>query len=310
MNLEPNPAFLRPSQSRFTVVRGLRYHVRTWGDLEAPQLFMLHGWMDVSASFQFLVDALKQDWCVIAPDWRGYGLTEWSPGGYWIPDFLADLEALLDLYSPNAPVKLVGHSFGGNIVCLYAGIRPERVSHVVSLDAIGLPRKRPDEAPARYRQWLDELADRPQFSPYANLDAVAARLQRNNPRLSSDKAHFLARHWAEELPDGSARLRSDPAHKIVNPVLYRLEEALACWRAISARVLLVEPQDSFVVKWFDEHPDEFARRKAAFPNLHEHTIANAGHMPHHDQPQELARVIESFLIQVASPFVGEGEGSN
>jgi pimeloyl-ACP methyl ester carboxylesterase len=286
---------VKSSHSLFATVRGLRYHVRTWGEPSAPRLFMLHGWMDVSASFQFLVDALKQDWYVIAPDWRGYGLSEWTPQGYWIPDYLGDLEALLSHYSPDAPARLIGHSLGGNLACLYAGIRPPRVSHVVSLDAFGLPRTEANEAPARYRRWLDELLDPPQFAPYADLDAVAARLKKNNPRLDDAKAQFLARHWAEVLADGSARLRSDPMHKVVYPVLYRLEESMACWRAVTAKVLLVEPEDSFSRNWINEHPDEFAARKKAFARLQEHTVRDAGHMLHHDQPLALAAVIEEFL---------------
>lgn len=286
---------MKQSHSHFTTIRGLRYHVRTWGDAAAAPLFMFHGWMDVSASFQFLVDALKHDWYVIAPDWRGYGLSEWTPHGYWVPDYLGDLEALLTTYSPNAPATLIGHSLGGNIVCLYAGTRPERVARVISLDAIGMPRNDPAEAPARYRQWLDQLADPPQFTPYADIDAVVARLQKNNPRLTDARARFLARFWAEELPEGGARLRSDPAHKIVYPILYRLEEATAFWRGITAPVLLVEGEDSFVPSWIGQQADELATRKAVFSNLSVRTIANAGHMLHHDQPEELAMAIEEFL---------------
>ena len=52
----------------------------------APKMVLLHGWMDVSASFQFLVDALRGDWDVYAPDWRGYGLTDWGKADcYWFP---------------------------------------------------------------------------------------------------------------------------------------------------------------------------------------------------------------------------------
>jgi pimeloyl-ACP methyl ester carboxylesterase len=286
---------LKPSQSRFVDVRGLRYHVRSWGDPAAPQLFMFHGWMDVSASFQFLVDALQRDWHVIAPDWRGFGLSQWTSQSYWIPDYLADLEALLKLYSPASPARVIGHSLGGNLVCIYAGIRPERISHVISLDAFGLPRMQPDEAPARYRKWLDELLEPPMFAPYADLNAVAARLKKNNPRLTDERAKFLAPHWAETLPDGSARLRSDPMHKLPYPTLYRLEETLACWRAVTARVLLVEADQSPMRHWVAQHADEFAQRKAAFPNVREQLIANAGHMLHHDQPEQVARVIEEFL---------------
>ena len=56
----------KPDRSLFIDIRGLSYHVRTWGDPTARKLFLLHGWMDVSASFQFLVDALKGDWYVLA----------------------------------------------------------------------------------------------------------------------------------------------------------------------------------------------------------------------------------------------------
>ena len=76
----------RPSRSLFVPVRDHQYHVRCWGEPSPGQapLVLVHGWMDVAASFQFAVDALSDDFMqgrfVIAPDWRGYGLTEggWS----------------------------------------------------------------------------------------------------------------------------------------------------------------------------------------------------------------------------------------
>ena len=87
---------MRQSESHFPQVRGLRYHVRHWPAPGAPKLVLLHGWMDVSASFQFMVDALRDPWDVYAPDWRGYGLTEWGRADcYWFPDYIADLDALL-----------------------------------------------------------------------------------------------------------------------------------------------------------------------------------------------------------------------
>ncbi len=64
---------LLPSTTESIDIRGLRYNVRHWGPADAPPVFLLHGWMDASATFQFVVDALRQDWHLIAPDWRGYG---------------------------------------------------------------------------------------------------------------------------------------------------------------------------------------------------------------------------------------------
>jgi pimeloyl-ACP methyl ester carboxylesterase len=286
---------MKQSESHFHPVRDIEYHVRTWGDPEHPRLFLLHGWMDVSASFQFLVDCLERDWYVVAPDWRGFGWTEWPQGGYWFPDYYADLEMLLDLYEPDRPVRLVGHSMGGNIAVTYAGLRPARIAQAATLEGIGLPRTPAENAPERVVKWLDQLHEPPRFAPYASYAEVAARLKRNNPRLSDEQAGFLAREWAQEMPDGSVRLRSDPRHKAVNPYLFRIEEALVCWRRVSAPVLLVTGRDSHIWQWLKDRPEELAERKAAFPGLSEVELQDCGHMMHHDQPRGLARALERFF---------------
>ncbi len=77
---------MKPAHSHHIALRGLEAHVMTWGEPSAPKLFLLHGWMDVAASFQFLVDALQREWYVIAPDLRGYGKSAWQPQGYWYAD--------------------------------------------------------------------------------------------------------------------------------------------------------------------------------------------------------------------------------
>ena len=84
----------KQSRSEFVPIRQLNYHVRQWGtpDQNTPPLVMVHGWMDVSASFQFVVDAMTQDRWIIAPDWRGFGLSDATGAdGYWFPDYLDQL---------------------------------------------------------------------------------------------------------------------------------------------------------------------------------------------------------------------------
>ena len=285
----------KPSRSHFHQIRKLRYHVRCWGDAAAPKLFLLHGWMDVSASFQFLVDSFARDWHIVAPDWRGFGLTEWTHDGYWFPDYYADLDALLDIYQPDAPVNLVGHSMGGNVACTYAGMRPQRVAKLISLEGFGASRTSPDDAPKRYARWLDQLVSPPAFRPYPSFEAVADRMQKRNPRLSAARAHFLAPHWARQTEIGTVVLRSDPKHKLVNPVLSRMDELQACWRQITASTLWIRGDASNAPGWRNDDDTQFAERKAAFADLREVTIAECGHMLHHDQPQRVANCIEEFL---------------
>ena len=288
---------MKPSQSHIHTIRNLRYQVRTWGDSAAPKMFLLHGWMDVSASFQFLVDCFQREWYVVAPDWRGFGLTEWAAGGYWFPDYYADLDALLEIYQPDMPVNLVAHSMGGNVACTYAGIRPQRVARLVSLEGFGMGRTAPDQAAGRYQQWLDELRAPPRFNSYTSFDAVAARLKKNNRRLTDEQAHFLAQHWAKQTGPAEVTLRSDPKHKFVNPVLTRLEELLACWRQVTAPVLWVAGDETNGRGWRTDSVQQLAERKAAFRDFREIKLQDCGHMMHHDQPVKLAAIIEAFLAR-------------
>ena len=295
---------MKPSASQFVTVRGLRYHIRSWGEPTAPKLFMLHGWMDVGASFQFLVDALRRDWHVLAPDWRGFGQSEWCADGYWFADYVADLDALLDQFVPGEPVRLVGHSLGGNVVMHYAGARPQRVARVVSLEGFGIPAEATERAPDKLVKWLDALRDLPDFRPYPNLGAVADRLQKSNPLLARERAEFLAGHWARVQPDGTAQLASDPRHKLPTPMVYRMEEVFCVWKRIAAPVLWVAATESTIPKWLDAHPEGEAAtdslagvrsRLAQVTRGELITIPGAGHMVHLEAPELVAAAIEPFL---------------
>ncbi|MBC3829995.1 alpha/beta hydrolase [Undibacterium amnicola] len=290
---------MNASRSEFVALRGLNMHIRHWGNPEAPKLFMVHGWMDVAASFQFVVDCLAQDWHVIAPDWRGFGLTEYPKvESYWFPDYVADLDAILQHYSPEQTVNLLGHSMGGNIAMLYAGVRPERIAKLINLEGFGMPMTQAKQAPGRYRKWLDELREVPSLRTYANALEVAARLQKTNPRLSDERASFLAQHWAKENAQGQWELLADPAHKNSSPLLYHVDEVLECWQNIAAPVLWVEANDTDIWRMIgskEEARIEIDRRMQFIPQLQTKIVMNAGHMLHHDQPEVLAQMIEEFL---------------
>lgn len=273
-------------------IRGLRYRVHEWGRQDAEPMFLLHGWADTGMSFQFLADFLAANWRLVAPDWRGFGDSEWSAGDYWFPDYLADLDKLLDLTCPDRPVRIVGHSMGGNIAWLYAGVRPDRVSHAVSLDAFGLRETDPARAPERYGQWLDELGETQAFSSYTDFDGLRDRVLSLAPMLDPARADFIARQWGRETGDG-VELRHDPAHRRVNPVQYRRAEARACWSRIRARTLLVLGAGSRFHNWYFKDAMN-ADVRADLPGLEE-AVIDAGHMLHLEQPERVAAILERFL---------------
>ena len=294
----------RHCRSEFVPIRNLTYHVQVWG---APQpgkvpLVMVHGWMDVAASYQFVVDALAHDHYIIAPDWRGYGKTQ--AGGadnFWFPDYLADLDFLLDHYAPGQQVNLVGHSMGGNVVMLYGGVRPERIRRLVNLEGFGMPATIPAQAPGRYAKWMDELkqlhSGEMDLKAYDSAEGVARRLMKTNPRLGQDKADWLARHWAAPTASGQWAIQGDAAHKISNAQLYRVEEVLEIYKRISMPVLAVEASDNSLDLWWRGKFTlaQYHERLQVVPQVEIGRIEDAGHMMHHDQPEVLAGLIERFI---------------
>jgi pimeloyl-ACP methyl ester carboxylesterase len=303
--MHDTPAYVakRTARHEFVTARGLRHHLHLWGDpadatAARPPLVMLHGWMDVGASFQFVVDAMDDGRCVIAPDARGFGHSQ--AGGsdsYWFADYLGDLDALLDALCPGMAVDLLGHSMGGNVVMLYAGVRPQRVRRLVNLEGFGMPETRPAQAPRRYEKWLDELKEPAALRAYDSVDAVAERLRRNNPLLSAERAAWLAPHWSQRRDDGLWHILADPGHKRTNPVLYQKAEVLECWKRITAPLLWVEGDRTDVSRfWGTSYPRaDFDARLAVVAKVQKQLLAPAGHMLHHDQPEALAACLRAFL---------------
>ncbi len=299
----------RTSRSEFVPIRGLNYHVRIWDSPSLsnalPPLVLVHGWMDVAASYQFMVDALSDAFVagrtIIAPDWRGFGLTDGKADNYWIPDYLADLDFLLDHYVRDQKIDLVGHSMGGNVAMTYAGVRPERVRRLVNLEGFGMAPTKPAQAPTRYAKWLDELKSLHKgeldLKPYADVSGVAKRLMKTNPRLSEDKANWLASHWAAPNAAGQWLILGEPGHKVVNANVYQVPETLALYQRITAPVLAVEASDDSLEKWNQGSYTlaDYHERLRSVADARVARIEDAGHMLHHDQPDALAALIESFL---------------
>ena len=275
-------------------VRGVDYYVSEWGDSGNPLLVLSHGWGDTGTTFQFLVDALRKNWFVIAPDWRGFGESQLVAQSYWFPDYIADLSSLLDIYSPNDPVNLLGHSMGGNIAGQYAGIFPERVASLVNVEGFGLAARSAEEAPENYRRWIESARQNNAYGRFETFDDLAARIQKRSPRMPPERALFVAMEWGKQDSAGMVVIKADPAHKLPNAVLYRREEAYACWRRVTAPVLAITGAKSEFS--LGTHPQiEGDARSLPFPDLRTATIEDTGHMIHFEQPAALAAIVEEFL---------------
>ena len=276
-------------------VRDIDYQITEWGDSKKELILYLHGWGDTGSTFQFVVDSFEKDWHVVAPDWRGFGKSSHFGKSYWFPDYLADLDVLLDKFSPEEPIHIIGHSMGANVAGLYAGIKPNRIKSFINLEGFGLTDGDPEKAPDNYFRWIEKGKFGEKFQVYESFNELVPRILKRSPNMTIDKALYVAHEWAELNNDGVIRLRADPLHKLPNATQYRRSEAEACWKRITAKILVIVGEETkfsaVLTPFIDSDIDQFASNNSKLIS-----IPNAGHMLHFEVPDVLAKEIEKFLM--------------
>ncbi|MGH1428345.1 MAG: alpha/beta fold hydrolase [Arenicella sp.] len=280
------------------MIRGLQHHIQRWGDHTLPTVFALHGWMDCGISFAEIAKQLSNKFHIIAPDLRGFGDTEHSTSGYWFPDYCADLDAMINHYAPHSPANLLGHSMGGNIALMYAGIKPHRVSKVLSLEALGLPSTSPQDTPKKYAQWIEQSNTHKKQKHYPSLQALQQAIQANHPSLSEEMVKTLARTWGKPLHKDSQKyvLKHDAKHRHANPIRYHHEDMEALWEAVTAKTGVVMANDSNIYQqYLSSGRIEKAKKLLNITDKNYYIVDEAQHMLHLEQPKSTAAHVAHFF---------------
>lgn len=289
-------------KSKKIKINGLSHQYYTWGDTTLPKLFLLHGWMDTGAGFHFLCECLKDAYFCIAPDLRGFGRSEHasSPLGYFFYEYLADLHVLFAKLAPEEAVSVIGHSMGGNILSLYAGVFTDKIKNFVNIEGFGIYDMPPDEGPERVLKWIDGMGKK-SFKNYKNRLEIVERLRQSNPRLSFEKGSFLARYLSKKEGEGVV-FSADPNHKLIHPYLFQLKNFSSFLKRITARCFLIAAEETEMDEWVKSGGDlmeEIRRRMDLYPPGSKKLVLKAcGHMVHYEKPEELAFLIRDFLGEV------------
>ncbi len=114
-------------------VNGIRVHYRKAGD--GPLIVLLHGWPQTNHCWRHIVPVLAETHTVLAPDLRGYGLTDKPVGGYDKRTMAADIAALVSFLGFET-ASVVGHDRGARVAHRWALDRPDQVTRLVLLDII------------------------------------------------------------------------------------------------------------------------------------------------------------------------------
>ncbi|HVU12406.1 MAG TPA: alpha/beta hydrolase [Phototrophicaceae bacterium] len=120
----------------FIETNGVRLHVAQAGPADGPFVLLLHGFPDFWYGWHKQIpDLAQQGFRVIAPDQRGYNLSE-KPAGiaaYQIDRLVADVIGLIDALGQTS-VYLAGHDWGAAVAWETALLHPERVKKLAILN--------------------------------------------------------------------------------------------------------------------------------------------------------------------------------
>lgn len=279
--------------SHFFYSHRLKLQFWDYGQEDRPALILVHGGLDHARNWDWVARTLREHFHVYALDLRGHGNSAWAPGAlYSVVEHVLDLSALIDVIG-ETPVTIVGHSLGGIITLVYAGVFPERVRKVISIEGLGFPPSHKVHAPPsqRVRTWVENVRKAEQREPraYPDLEAAVNRMKEANPHLSDDVARHLTRHGTNWQSDGSMIWKFDNYARIFPPIGHDLNDLKEIFGQITCPVLLFWGNESWA-------PDpEKDGRTSTLKDYRIIRADGAGHWVHHDRLDLFLTEAQRFL---------------
>ncbi|MCU0419962.1 MAG: alpha/beta hydrolase [Cyclobacteriaceae bacterium] len=114
-------------------------HVRTFGNSANPVLFVLHGSYSDTRAYRNICESLSDRYYVVIWDQRGCGLSERiSEEEFTLESAVEEIDRMKEIYSPQLPVTILGHSWGGGLTTLYTSARPTNVAQLLLIEPMPL----------------------------------------------------------------------------------------------------------------------------------------------------------------------------
>jgi len=273
-----------------------RLHYVDWGNEGAPPLLLIHGGRDHCRNWDWVAEALRDRYHVIAPDLRGHGDSQWMVGGtYEFNDYVYDIAQLIH-QKKLAPLTIVAHSLGGSIALRYTALYPETVKKVVAIEGMGPSPQMIEERLARsvdsrLRDWIGELREVSARLPrrYPSIEDAWKRMQSENPHLSPERARHLTIHGVNQNEDGTYSWKFDNYVRVFSTGAFDPVAVAQLWARITCPALLVRGTESWAS---DPEADGRARH---FQNARVANVDGAGHWVHHDKLEVFLKLVDDFL---------------
>lgn len=280
------------------LARPLRWRVNSlelaglsWGEPGDKPLLALHGWLDNAASFTRLAPLLS-GYHVVAPDLTGHGQSarRSADASYQIWDDLPELLGILDELGWKK-FDLLGHSRGAIIAALLASSFPERVNHLVLLDAVAPVAVAPEKFPGQLRKALLEKQSLLARSNrvFASVDEAVTSRTKNG--LSKTAARLLVERSLRPAQAGLT-WTTDPRLHGASAVKLTDAQIRAVLQGLQMPSLLVVARDNAM-----QQPEWAEFAQTLIEDLAVYAIDGGHHFHMESSAPELAHHIDDFLSE-------------
>ena len=272
--------------SRFASVNGVTLHYVDWGKpssaTELPTVFLLHGDMRTSRSWDAVARSLCGQFHVIALDSRGHGNSEWPKSGYSFPQRIDDLEAFADAVQLRDAVA-VAHSTGGVVAAMLSKRRPDIFSKLALLEPMVVVTE-------AFQRMVSQRAVRPRRT-WGNREEMYGYLKQHpmTGKWRDDVIRDVVAHESFELPDG--RLDMKWANDSMD-----WKEREGDYHDLRPTLRTLGKPVQFIVS--DSRADSFqdvAKIAEETTDFSMVTIPDSGHNMYMDQPDLVAKAVREFV---------------
>ncbi len=283
---------------------GIRLHYASCGVLGQPLMLLLHGFPEYWAAWEELMPALAATHFAVAPDLRGFNLSSQPTevDAYRMREIVGDLERLVAALDYSSAV-VVSHDWGGAAAWQWAIAAPKRIERLIVLNSphpIPFARDlvaRPEQQRASaYMNWLRAPGSEIGLAKhnYAALDGFFSQMRRDDaPWYTPERAQRYREVWARGLLGGVNYYRASPlfpptsespgpAALKLNPEQFRVR--------VRTLVIWGEADKALPTNLLDG-------LDALVDDLTVQRLPRATHWLNHEEPAELARLIQQFVLR-------------
>ena len=259
-----------------------------------PAVLLLHGLACDHTTWAAVIDDLAERYTVIAPDLLGHGLSDKPRADYTLGGYANGMRDLLTVLGIDK-VTVVGHSFGGGVAMQFAYQFPERTQRLMLVSTGGLGA---EVTP------LIKLIQVPGWFRVVGLLTLPGLRHLETQALRAAAAHGgigTLRKYTRDL-DEVADIVESWKDRRTRFAIRHLVRAVIDWRGqivtMSDRAYLSEAMPMAVL-WGAEDQvipvAHAARARALAPDVRVDVLADAGHFPHKDHPEQFVRILDEFI---------------